>query len=82
MVLFVMSYNNNDSYSDPNEICRTDMNNGTDTDVLNEQVPSLLLFLLHNIAPVYPYFYSFSAGSLLLCILSSQVVTRSPTTRA
>ena len=30
-------------YIDPNKIYRTDMNNSTDTDVLNEQVPSLLL---------------------------------------
>ena len=43
MVLFVMSYNNNDSYIDPNKIYRTDMNNSTDTNVLNEQVTSLLL---------------------------------------
>ena len=82
MVLFVMSYNNNDSYIDPNKIYRIDMNNSTDTNVLNEQVTSLFASLLHNIAPVYPYFHSFSAGSLLPCILSSPVVTRSPTTRA
>ena len=43
MVLFVMSYNNDDSYIDPNKIYRTDMNNSTDTNVLNEQVTSLLL---------------------------------------
>jgi hypothetical protein len=38
-----MSYNNNDSYIDPNKIYRTDINNSTDTNVLNEQVTSLLL---------------------------------------